>query len=221
MKPTFQFRVPANLFAAVCVARDTTRAPRYWLEGVKFEMNAFGNILMIATDGKIMTVAGTKYQETDTLYLAGDYTNPLEISKPLEANAKKAKAETVCLKDDGIVRVLDKLDVPIYMENAGQIDGTFPDWRRIIPGHLGGKLRGVGFSSAPMRRILETGKIATGNNNATYSVSFNEDDTSPVLVQFDGEPGLFSIIMPSRSKTSYGDYPFDISLKEPKAIAAE
>jgi hypothetical protein len=170
--------VNAALFAAVWNARSFEET-RYYLNGISFEPGC-----MVATDGHILTAAQIEYDGPPVI---------LPASKKAYAAAKGKKAALVQWDGD-ILSVVDANGATLHMEPCAPIDGTFPDWRRILPS---GDLvpTGGAFLAPVLTALLETAKCLSGSSGYTMR---GADPLSPHLVTYLSNDPVFSVAMPAR-----------------------
>lgn len=111
--------------AAQAVSTDETR---YYLNGVCVEIER-DTVTYVATDGHILFC----YRDPDSgpHDLLGTYIIPTATIKLAKLDAKTKRAPAVLLKQlDGRKMELATFGAGFVFE---AIDGTFPDWRRVIP----------------------------------------------------------------------------------------
>ena len=146
-------KLNANIFAAVHAFTSTEQA-RYYLQGVLVEPNG----LLIATDGSAMFVAR---DHTAT----GLPSEPVIISadKALLTAARNRKADNIIFPDgyNGAATVTDHTDNAMGAGISRVIDGTFPDWRRVVPSDSGDRVDCI--DGAILRRVSDAIKIITQN----------------------------------------------------------
>lgn len=138
----FECSVNADLFrrALTCAS---TEATRYYLHGVQIEPCPDGGALLIATDGHVMIVL----RDPDAHVTGSAIVHPTMILKSLSAKLPRGCADRfLAVRDDAAVLVngdgpgaLDNLTAPSGAVEAFQpagaiIDGSFPSWRRAVPG---------------------------------------------------------------------------------------
>ena len=183
----------SNKLAAVAVAQSTEET-RYYLRGVFFT----GHIA-VATNGHIMTVG------RDARMIDGDFVKNDEgifpISKKAQTTMKKAQAESVKI-DDGVLTVVDSMESVLHMEPCEPIDGTFPDWRRVIPNTETELTSNHGtFNHVYFAKIAETAKILSKSETGVKILG--EDPTKSHLVNYINNE-VFSVIMPMRDTIETG-----------------
>lgn len=221
--------------AAIFSSNEETR---FYLKGVCIEPSPNpGMVLAIATDGHRMAIIEAIGQVDDS--------RPI-ISLACLAAVKKAKQPWLVVDDAGTVTVLDLF--PVEIKSAadipadfgtmqrqqfplGLIDGTFPDWRRILPAELtGGTVQNANYNSA---YIADYAKVSLpdsckrGKGQAVRIVANDAGmrDGKPILgpawVFLPSRPDFVGIIMPVNGDTpAMPDFLRPIE-PQPSAIAAE
>lgn len=158
-------------FAAV---KDT----RYYLLGIYCTAGK-----VIATDGHVMGVF-------DAPGAAGDVILPLALVQQVIKAAKKAALVEVEILEGKV-----SMTVGGATFGGALIDGTFPDWRRVIPTETSGEM--AQFDLALLER-------AYAGVAAYYGVKPNllrleHNGPSPAVVWHPGNIGAVGVIMPMRS----------------------
>lgn len=181
----------ATKLAAVSLAQST-EATRYYLNGVYFEGK-----LAVATDGHMLTCA---YDENAVCEEPGIYP----VSKKAFAALKHKNAIAMEIAD-GILKVLAHGNEVLHMEPCKPIDGTFPDWRRVVPAFRHGAAMVPGsFMTPVMDRVCQTAKIFQKFGNFSM---FGTDERSPYIVAYGSAPDVFSVAMPCRGVTALQSAP--------------
>ena len=176
----YQFN--AQKLAAVAIAQSFD-ATRYYLNGVYLHGDT-----AVATDGHMLT----KAIETDP-----ELENPKDgaifpVSKKAITAMKKNTAAKVTFEND-VLTVLDETESVLHLEPSKQIDGTFPDYNRVIPdGDFESSLGG--FAPDLLIRLSNTAKILISGP----LVLTGEDASSPHKVKYVGSSDVMSVIMPMR-----------------------
>jgi len=190
---------------------------RFYLNGILFEADTKAGLLnAVATDGHRLTVVSNPLPDgAEILDIRNDTAIPnqqtgiivprktcLEMLKLL---AKQTGNVTVCLSKDGrlvtfgigAMKIVSKL-----------VDGTFPDYRRVIPrvsegdtltvdhdALLNGVVRAAAMTSDPMKKVVFTanGKLVLSAVNPSAGVAKEEiaadwsNKTEPIKVSFNGK----------------------------------
>jgi len=165
--------------AVLAVSKEETR---YYLKGVAIQANETG-VFIVATDGH----RAVAFRQSETYDGA-----PIDIIIPSDTvNALKTKEETVELgKINGAQYMLGNM---IFEP----IDGTFPEWRRIVPKEPSGEIAQFNLSYlgdfAKIAKALGKGTPArvAHNGNAAALITFGPDIDGfgllmPMRVQFAG-----------------------------------
>lgn len=200
---TFNCKVSADLFlrALSCASTEETR---YYLKGVQIEP-VDGGALLIATDGARMIMLRDKAGEAS----GGNAVIQVDAGAVKAMRAKRkapryseAGDNLVCVAD-GRLTVQDDLGQPLYMQILpAVIDGTFPDWRRVVPAATVNPPAGCFDAAllAPLAKALSTG------DKAMFRL-YQEDATSPALMFGSSDLDAFGVLMPVRDGTKTPDRP--------------
>lgn len=161
------------LKAAAIVA--SKEAVRYYLNGVAIQANDKG-VFIVATDGHRACV----FRQSEAHDSA-----PIDIIIPSSAiNALKTKEDTVDLR---------KINDTQYMIGNiafEPVDGTFPDWRRIVPKETSGET--AQFNPAYVGDFAKVAKAL--NKGASVLIAHNGYSAS--LVSFGPDIDGFGLLMP-------------------------
>ncbi len=165
--------------AQVCVSKEETR---YYLVGIHFEPAPQGGVLIISTDGVRMSIAHDPdgYLETD---------NPSVIVNFGKDILKHCKPGNVLEYADGkatVSRTLDRVGAEpeqIAIAMATEIDGKFPEWRRVLPSD-GHRCTNAGFNSGYLADFHKIAK-AYGWPTAAMQIT-GADAKSPHWVVISG-----------------------------------
>jgi DNA polymerase-3 subunit beta len=170
--------------ATLVTSKEETR---YYLKGVSINAGYKG-VFIVATDGHRMAA----FKQAETYDGA-----PIDIIIPTETvNALKTKEETV---------ELGKINENQYMLGNiifTPIDGTFPDWRRIVPKELSNQT--AQFNLSYLGDFAKVAK-ALGKGTPAY---VNHNGESAALISFGPNVDGFGLLMPMRLKfTGMNDLP--------------
>jgi len=176
-------RFDAKLLAAVSLAISTEET-RYYLCGVYLE----GNIA-VATDSHMLTAA---HDENSIIESPGIYP----VSKKAIAAMKAKRADWVMINDNLLTVLQLDNSTPLYIEPCVAIDGTFPDWRKVVPKDACNPGLAA-FANKLVSKVCDTAAIL----NAP-SIRFTQQDTestgSPNVVDYN-DIRVFSVVMPMRA----------------------
>ena len=169
--------------AAMCASKEETR---YYLKGVAIQASAKG-VFIVATDGHRLA-AFKQLQGYD-----GESFNiiiPLDIIAKIKLN-KKDPFATLKLADGLLNQWSITHDGSTITFSV--IDGTFPDWQRIIPSELNGKT--AQFNMTYLGDFAKVAKALTGSET---SVSIAHNGDGPALLSFGEEVDGLGVLMPLR-----------------------
>lgn len=170
--------IPTNLLKAALICASTEKV-RYYLNGVYVDPKGF----LVATDGHRLFCG--KIDLTDVAAFDG-WIIPRDAIKRALTGYKQATIEI------SPTRVGDITTQPI--------DGTYPDWQRIIPSELSGET--AQFNPA---YIGDMGKIGGLLHKGALAAHIHHNGESPAGVTFPGVDNAFAVLMPIRTHhTDYG-----------------
>ena len=173
----------ARKLAAVAIAQDINSGTHLYLAGVYLSGDK-----AVATDGAMMTVATDDSFDND-----GHHIMP--VSKKAITALKNKKADLVIFDNDTLTVYSDRSEV-LYLEPYKEIDGTFPEWKRVVPDDTGVVSHGT-FSWSLLERIVQTAKIL---NNGLPGISFKgKGNMEPHVVTYHADADVFSVVMPFRT----------------------
>ena len=174
--------VSARLLRAVALAQSTEES-RYYLCGVHVEPHPDGGVILVATNGHVMTVARDP-----------DGTCDAEAIYPITKKALadlKGKADRAVIAD-GMLTILDQCGGVLGMHVAAPIDGTFPEWRRVLS-EMSDNTETQAFVVEYLDRLNQTAKTLGA---LIYTICHR---STPALVKYAEIHEVFSAIMPCRS----------------------
>ena len=176
----------ATLLAAVALAQSTD-VSRYYLCGVYFDGQS-----AVATDGRVMTAA----RDIESVNMTPGVILP--VSKKALAALKKKTANRMRWSDsNGVLEVLDANDSVLHMEPAAIVNGTFPDWLRVVPRKMPGAdmpdNTSAAFAPKVMQHAVDVAKVL---NASGYRVTGTADGGN--LVRYATGGDVFSVLYPIR-----------------------
>ena len=182
-----------ELFAAA--ARFiSTEETRYHLQGVFIEPAPAGGIIMVATDGHRFFAGFDPEGETDGSYIIAP--TKIKMAAPwfkCQGNA------AVAVFEGGETARLTAPGVGI-IEQAKIIDGTFPDWRRVIPRAPSGVWDSKYFYNVDY--LAEFGDVAKKISGGVNNLNINPNGDGPALIGFGDRDDCFGILAPLRFNTT-------------------
>ncbi len=205
----FAVRLDALLRVKAFISKEETR---YYLNGVFVQACPDGGALCVATDGHRMGVrrdpAGIVQQPTIVRI-------PAELKLPRKglfnavpwvvcmSNGSKGHMSLVPpmnkVADDTAEAAIANVEDCIMRFGGVVIDGTFPDWQRVMPKEK--KATRVGFNGRYFAGFGQSLEIS------------GEGQHDPYLIQDESDRDFVGILMPMR--TGAGDIPAWLHIKEP------
>lgn len=201
--------VNADLFRIVHSAVSTEET-RYYLNGVHICANDGGGALMVATDGHRMLVAHDPkgvcaeacIVHLPRFALAQCRTPKMfEIKRTIEIDHAGHGVATILESKPA----LKKDDAPskeaIMAVHRVLIDGTFPEWRRVVPSQsvATGSMQPTTFNGSYMKAM---GEVAAELSKLTglhpWLRVHMADPDAPCVVRFGSSRDVFGVIMPVR-----------------------
>lgn len=166
----------------------STEETRYYLNGVCIQATKKGDLVYVATDGHRMFVAPGKSEGTD---FVGEIIIPRDviagIKMPTGRSAPNALEAVLVVGEKNRCTIEFGLGASVGFT---AIDGTFPDWRRVISTTASGV---VGhFNTAYLDSFGKAGKLLGWGAPV---VLHNGKD--PAVIRWSGYDG-FGILMPHR-----------------------
>lgn len=167
----------ARKLAAVAIAQDINSSTGFW-DGVYLSGDK-----AVATDGHMLTVATDASFDNDSHHI-------MPISKRA-ITAMKSKNANLVIFESGTLSVRSDQDEVLYLEPCQEINGAFPEWKRVIPDDTGEVSHGT-FTWHLLERIAQTAKIL-----GSGSLSFKgKGSKEPHLVTYSSNADVFSVVMP-------------------------
>lgn len=178
-------QLPINKLHAVALAAATEET-RYYLNGVHIEPHPRKTgVILTATNGHVLISA---YHDTGF----GEPFAPVIIPLKLITRIKAVR------KIPDLTMTLTPAEVSILYAGATYaappVDGTFPDWRRVVPRNCDGT---PAQYDSKYLAVMTKAKSLLSDANTPALVSYNGE--SPALVDL-GTDEAFGVIMPFRTQ---------------------
>ncbi len=180
---------------------------RYYLKGVQVAPLATGGVTLVATTGHVlgaMRLSAVEASATAT-FILGASKDLLRACKPRKNNLRTI----VCRPDR--VDVYENYNAeepgtPVYTGHKPYVDGTFPDWRRVLPTTVSGARNEAprGAGTAPTWAGLNPTLLALFAGTGISGVSFSWNGDGAILVA-NSDPRFLGVIMPMRATTTDAD----------------
>lgn len=185
--------------AAVCVSREETR---YYLNGVCLEISP-RSTFYVATDGhRMVTIRLDLSSDQPDNSLLGSFIVPADKCKPFKLTAREKTYErTVTLSaPDGDA---GKLAFTLTRDNGESvsfkmIDGTFPDWRRVIPTEVENSLAVLSFNWGYLESFEKVAKVL-----GMSAPELEPGNNGPALLHYGpGDYKALGVLMPKRASAT-------------------
>jgi len=181
----------ATLLRAVDLfkSKDPTR---YYLHGIHIEPCDQGGAIAVATNGHVMMAAHDPQAQCDGNIIVNLDKNALAACKTSRSDMSTNRRAYF---EDGTCTTRQDLDDSDIASGLGlyeTVDGTFPDWRRVLPLNNDGTYTPV-FATEYLALFRKAAKELE-----TKTVMIVTGDNGPALVKFTNE-SVVGAIMPVRS----------------------
>ena len=179
----------------------STEETRYYINGFHAEKAKEG-LLLVSTDGHRMLIIhdplGSIEGETGPIKLPPWFLKQIKpqlkaatdngIKLCIEGDATESKATLTHGNGTELINVPDVI-----------IDGTFPDWRRVVPNlDLGSPFISASFN---VQYLASFGKLS--RDRTTYVQTFgNKDGKNAHIVKISGRHDVVGVLMPGRTEMS-------------------
>jgi len=207
MNDTILATIPGADFAYVArfISAEETR---YYLKGVQVAPLTTGGITLVATTGHVLGAMRLSAVEASATapFILGASKDLLRACKP-----RKNNPHTIVCRADR-VDVYENYNAeepgtPVYTGHKPYIDGTFPDWRKVLPATVSGSRNEAprGDGTAPTWVGLNPTLLALfAGTGDTPGVSFDWNGDGPILVA-NGDTRFLGVIMPMRRTETDAD----------------
>ena len=189
MQATINLRV----LSAAALMTASSEETRYYLCGVLVEIEA-RSVTYVATDGHRLFAHREELGEgEEPNTLLGHFIIPMKSCRAIKLRKKATDAAMLSQVDDGGM-LLAYLGERHYFK---PVDGTFPNWRRVMP-----KRGGEAYAHFDGKLVASFSAIAAalGDDKGSPRIC-PMDANSPALVVFHGrEDTTFGVIMPMRGE---------------------
>jgi DNA polymerase-3 subunit beta len=172
---TISIEVPTAVLKAALVCASTEQV-RYYLCGVYVDPKGF----LVSTDGHRAFVGKidlTGIPAFDGWIICRDV---------LKRALTGYKAETITIAPDRVGNIL-----------CQPIDGTYPDWRRIVPSDLSGVT--AQFNPAYIADLGKMGDLLRGKRKGSLAAHIHHNGEGPAAITFPEVDDCFAVLMPIRA----------------------
>jgi hypothetical protein len=211
-KPT-TFLLPARDLVAVWNAVSTEEA-RYYLQGAFVESLAAGGARMTCLAVGILLTAeigGRAFIGPDVLTQTGEHGGGFILKLDIGDKAFKVKPTfgEIWLYGDTETGIIQALEIPkdkdldayprVGVVEFGRIDGTFPDWRRIMPKTPEGDACAPVVVNLDLLDSMRKAAVIYADRRGTYPVRITAGRAGEAMqVDFRDAPHLTGVVMPMR-----------------------
>lgn len=180
---SIQFDFRALKAATFCASSEETR---YYLKGVFAEYKD-GELILVATDGHRLLAVHPENNGPAPHGPAFGIIIPLDAIARIKINKYATQGDLVCEAGQW---ALHYEGIKIGFT---PIDGTFPDWRRIVPSETSGEA--AQFNAAYLNDFAKASKLLGGDTRPV--VAYNGE--GPALIGFQSDIEAFGVLMPFRA----------------------
>jgi len=166
--------VPTATLKAALICASTDKV-RYYLNGVYVDPKGF----LVSTDGHrafIGKIDVRNVPEFDGWIICRDV---------LKRALTGYKADTITIAPDHVGNIM-----------CSPVDGTFPDWRRIVPDELSGVT--AQFNPAYIADMGKIGDVLRGKREKSLFAHIHHNGEAAAGVTFPGIGDCFAVLMPFR-----------------------
>ncbi len=207
------------------ISREETR---YYLNGIYIEPHHKQGVLMVATDGHRMGIVHDSEGKTNGPWICPISANVLKACRhqPRRKTSVVEQAKSVHFlgnsaivtngrftEDNPLDTTAGILSGVVVMERAPAIDGTYPNWRKVLP-----KRRPTAAAGSPliynprlMADFTHVVRAAGFVNGWQACVLFAGENGAPTVARFEAIPEFFGLLMPMRATKDVAAMPAWIS----------
>ena len=167
---------------------------RFYLNGVAIEARN-GSVVVVATDGHRLLAfeAGTTATNEDWRYII-----PLDVVKNLKTNKKLKDVPGVLAKENETQLSITYAGTKTVF---GFIDGTFPDWQRVVPKEINGELGQ--YNPDYLSDLKKAAKLTGQPSNGSADIVIGHNGTGPAIVNLPITSKHVAVVMPLRLDSSF------------------
>lgn len=181
--------------AAYAVSTDATR---YYLHGVHFEPHPTApGVVAVATDGHMLVAAYDPAGKCDGLDPSNVIRLDMATIKALRTERGQDK-RVMTMGAQGEIRVTQGEATQHIQPGDARIDGSFPEWRRVLPG--GDTVRGMA-AAIDAKLLAPLGKAVSAGNKAQFlQLRHRPEETGDMIphLVFGAAPNVFGVVMSGR-----------------------
>lgn len=195
-------RFNANLFR-IAFAGASDEETRYYLKGVFVEPHSLGGVTLTTTDGHRLICIHDEQGFADEKAI-------IKLGDAIKQCKPKRKMKRVVVVDGNEATILEGLNdaelsdmFPVAKAFDVRIDGTYPDYRRVVPMDFAPTATAT-FNASYVAEFSKVGNDLVEHFKDSKQSSVmrmtcgNGDASSPTLVRWGGIEQAFGILMPVR-----------------------
>lgn len=206
-------RCNANLFRLASMAMST-EATRYYLAGVHIQPHAVKGVTLVSTDGYRLVCIHDESGHADESAIVHLTPDALKMCKRQKAGVRTLDIQMETLAK-GSASVYDTYPTPeetaasvpaerreIVGISPGNciVDGTFPDWRCVLPAIDFAKPAFATYSGAYLGDFGKLGTDLAAHFNGSHQpcpmTVYSSDKGAPALIRWAGIKSAFGMLMP-------------------------
>jgi hypothetical protein len=201
-------KVNANLFR-IAYAAVSTEETRYYLKGVFVEPNPIGGVNLVATDGHRLLCIHDKFGKAEKAAIIALSKKGLKAYKPKISKFTRSDYRQLSIDEKGaaFVKAFSHFEAGEYFGTEtivhgnttdSRIDGTFPDYRRILPAGIEHGKSGA-FNASYLGAFADTAnELAAEHGIATGILRvICNNPKSAALILFNTTELAFGVLMPT------------------------
>lgn len=179
---------------------------RFYLSGVNIEASQDGSAVLVATDGKTMGVLRLSREQGDGFADGQSFILAADKALIRACKAPSRMVSTIVCRVDRIdvihsyggIDLSNVADAPVAMSFPASlyIDGTFPNWRAVVPspGKYHGQRQGEYDTGKAFYSAIDTDQLARFDRDGK-GVSFDWNGPDPILVT-NSDHRFIGVLMP-------------------------
>lgn len=177
----------------------STEATRYYLNGVLFEIAEDNTLRLVATDGHRLALYKPQGHRIDPqasrLSAIVPRDTVLAWLKDKPARGEGTTPVALTFTETSVQRSTQSTQ-----STSSLVDGSFPDWRRVVPDHSKAQSHAAPqFNALYMADVAKALKAATGDRKPALRIVTGESERDPMLLHSEVE-GWLSVLMPVSGK---------------------